>query len=270
MESYRLGSGIPTRPSEPSRIRRPGPGMTMGTEPGVISNAPKPLNRSGRREEIPRPLPKPSSISRPSARPPQPSTTRRPSIPQPVPRPSLNQQAQSWGSSSTSASTRSTANHRGGSGSSSSAQSMDNPRSNPNVLRRKKSSLSGDVKTTRTGSSRTDSSSSSSQHKRQGSLDPAFGFHLDRELTSSPAEIQIAEVVEVKKPSKSPVIYPELDRYRNIRRPSDSSDLTILIPCTTQPTKYSSYTHLLHHRLLLIPQTSTYHKFLAQHRCCTL
>ncbi|CVK97129.1 uncharacterized protein FMAN_11335 [Fusarium mangiferae] len=230
MESYRLGSGIPTRPSEPSRIRRPGPGMTTGTEPGVISNAPKPLNRSGRREEIPRPLPKPSSISRPSARPPQPPTTRRPSIPQPVPRPSLNQQAQSWGSSSTSASTRSTANHRGGSGSSLSAQSMDNPRSNPNVLRRKKSSLSGDVKTTRTGSSRTDSSSSSSQHKRQGSLDPAFGFHLDRELTSSPAEIQIAEVVEVKKPSKSPVIYPELDRYRNIRRPSDSSDHRIEVP----------------------------------------
>lgn len=229
MESYRLGSGIPTRPSEPSRIRRPGPGMTMGTEPGVISNAPKPLNRSGRREEIPRPLPKPSSISRPSARAPQPSTTRRPSIPQPVPRPSLNHQAQSWGSSSTSVSTRSTANHRGGSGSSSSAQSMDNPRSNPNVLRRKKSSLSGDVKTTRTGSSRTDSSSSS-QHKRQGSLDPAFGFHLDRELTSSPAEIQIAEVVEVKKPSKSPVIYPELDRYRNIRRPSDSSDNRIEVP----------------------------------------
>ncbi|KAF5975323.1 hypothetical protein FBULB1_7434 [Fusarium bulbicola] len=202
----------------------------MGSEPGVVLNAPKPLNRSGRREEISRPLPKPSSISRPSARAPQPSTTRRPSIPQPVSRPSLNHQAQSWGSSSTSASTRSTTNHRGGSGSSSSAQSMDNPRSNQNVLRRKKSSLSGDVKTTRTGSSRTDSSSSSSQHKRQGSLDPAFGFHLDRELTSSPAEIQIAEVVEVKKPSKSPVIYPELDRYRNIRRPSDSSDNRIEVP----------------------------------------
>ncbi|KAF4960992.1 hypothetical protein FGADI_642 [Fusarium gaditjirri] len=194
--------------------------MAMGTEPGVIP---------GRRDEIPRPLPKPSSISRPSARAPQPSTTRRPSIPQPVPRPSLNHQAQSWGSSSTSASTRSTVNHRGGSGSSSSAQSMDNPRSNPNALRRKKSSVSGDVKTTRTGSSRTDSSSSS-QHKRRGSLDPAFGFHLDRELTSSPAEIQIAEVIEVKKPSRSPVIYPELDRYRNVRRPSDSSDNRIEVP----------------------------------------
>ncbi|KAF9766237.1 hypothetical protein IL306_001380 [Fusarium sp. DS 682] len=202
----------------------------MGTETGVTSNAPKPLNRSGRREEIPRPLPKPSSISRPSAstRAPQPST-RRPSIPQPVLRPSLNHQAQSWGSSSTPTSTRSIANHRQGSGSSSSAQSIDNTRSNPNAVRRKKSSVSGDVKTTRNGSSRTDSSSST-QHKRQGSLDPAFGFHLDRELTSSPAEIHVAEVIEVKKPSKSPVIYPELDRYRNIRRPSDSSDNRIEVP----------------------------------------
>ncbi|KAF4344267.1 hypothetical protein FBEOM_1661 [Fusarium beomiforme] len=202
----------------------------MGTEPGVTSNAPTSLSRSGRREEIPRSLPKPSSISRPSAstRAPQPSTTRRPSIPQPVLRPSLNHQAQSWGSSSTSTSTRSTANYRGGSGSSSSAQSTDNPRSNPNVLRRKKSSLSGDAKTSRNGSSLADSLST--QHKRQGSLDPAFGLHLDRELTSSPAEIQVAEVVEVKKPSKSPVIYPELDRYRNIRRPSDSSDNRIEVP----------------------------------------
>lgn len=239
MESYRLGSGLPTRPSEPSRIRRPAPvptsgyGPGPGSELGVSSNAPKPLNRPGRREEIPRSLPKPSSISRPAVRIPQPSTTRRPSIPQPVPRPALNHQAQSWGSSSTSTSTKPASNHRGGgSGSSSSAQSMDNtrPSPNPNVLRRKKSSLSGDVTTARNGSSRTNSSSVSSQHKRQGSLDPVFGFHLDRELISSPAEIQVAEVVEVKKPSKSPVIYPELDRYRNVRRPSDISDHRIEVP----------------------------------------
>ncbi|KAF5978977.1 hypothetical protein FBULB1_5914 [Fusarium bulbicola] len=68
----------------------------------------------------------------------------------------------------------------GVSGSSSLAQS------NSNVLRRKKSSLSGDV-ITRTGSSRTDSSSSS-QYKRQGLLGPAFGFQLDQELASSPYE----------------------------------------------------------------------------------
>ncbi|EWZ78860.1 hypothetical protein FOWG_16925 [Fusarium oxysporum f. sp. lycopersici MN25] len=34
----------------------------------------------------------------------------------------------------------------------------------------------------------------------------------------------------MKKPSKSPVIYPELDRYRNIQRPSDSSDNRIEVP----------------------------------------
>ncbi|KAJ4018400.1 hypothetical protein NW752_005517 [Fusarium irregulare] len=241
MESHRLGSGLPTRPSEPSRIRRPGLGYGYGSEPVISTTAQKSTTRSGRREEVPRSLPKPSSISRPApatrVTQPTPTTTtststRRPSLPQPILRPSINHQAQSWGSSSTSTSARTVSNpHHGGSGSSSSIPTLDNPRPNPNVLRRKKSSLSGDINTARNGSSRTDSSSSSSaQHKRQGSYEPAFGFQFDRELTSSPAEIQVAEVIEVKKPSKSPVIYPELDRYRNIRRPSDSSDNRIEVP----------------------------------------
>ncbi|RGP79482.1 hypothetical protein FLONG3_2388 [Fusarium longipes] len=241
MESHRLGSGLPARPSEPSRIRRPGPGFGYGYAPesGLSSSTQKSLNRPGKREEVPRSLPKPSSISRPAPAPRtlQPTTTtstttRRPSLPQPILRPSLSHQAQSWGSSSTSTSTRSAINHHGASGSSSSTQAIDNTRSNPNVLRRKKSSLSGDINTTRNGSSRTDSSSSSSsaQHKRHGSVEPVFGLQLDRELTCSPAEIQVAEVVEVKKHTKSPVIYPELDRYRNIRRPSDGSDNRIEVP----------------------------------------
>ncbi|KAF4468085.1 hypothetical protein FALBO_5039 [Fusarium albosuccineum] len=189
-------------------------------------NLPRPVNRPGKREETSRSLPKPSSGSRPSTRVPQPST-RRPSIP--IARPNLIHQEQSWGSTSTSTSTRSATKNHGGSGSSSSARSVDNTsKPNPNVLRRKKSSLSGDVTTPRNGSSRT--SSSSSQHKIQGSLDPAFGIHLDRELTCSPAEIQVAEVVEVTKPGRSPVIYPELDRYRNIRRPSEGSETHIEVP----------------------------------------
>ncbi|RYC79552.1 hypothetical protein BFJ63_vAg17559 [Fusarium oxysporum f. sp. narcissi] len=92
---------------------------------------------------------------------------------------------------------------------------------------------------TRTCSSRTDSSFSS-QHKRQSSLDPAFDFRLNGELTTSPSEIQIAEVAEMKKPSKSPVIYPELDRYRNIQRPSDSSDNRIEVPVRESLTSSSS------------------------------
>ncbi|KAJ4156721.1 hypothetical protein NW754_008365 [Fusarium falciforme] len=115
-------------------------------------------------------------------------------------------------------------------GSSSSARPADNAsKSNPNVLRRKKSSLSRDVTTTRNGSSRR--GSSSSQQKQQSSLDPErLGTPLDRELTCSPAEIQVAEVIEVTKPGRSSVIYPELDRYRNIRRPSDSSETHIEVP----------------------------------------
>lgn len=226
MESLRAGSGLPTRPVEGSRSRRL-------AEPGSLLGPTRPLNRTGKREEVPRSLPRPSSGSRPSAgrsvSQPSPST-RRPSIPTPTPRPGLNHQAQSWGSTSTSTTVRSTANSRGGSGSSSSARPADNAsKSNPNVLRRKKSSLSRDVTTTRNGSSRT--SSSSSQPKQQRSFDlERFGTPLDRELTCSPAEIQVAEVIEVTKPGRSSVIYPELDRYRNIRRPSDSSETHIEVP----------------------------------------
>ncbi|EEU41868.1 uncharacterized protein NECHADRAFT_96869 [Fusarium vanettenii 77-13-4] len=201
MESLRAGSGLPTRPVEGSRSRRL-------AEPGSLLGPTRPLNRTTKREEVPRSLPRPSSGSRPSAgrsvSQPSPST-RRPSIPTPTPRPGLNHQAQSWGSTSTSTT------------------------SNPNVLRRKKSSLSRDVTTTRNGSSRT--SSLSSQQKQQSSLDPErFGTPLDRELTCSPAEIQVAEVIEVTKPGRSSVIYPELDRYRNFRRPSDSSETHIEVP----------------------------------------
>ncbi|KAF4983389.1 hypothetical protein FZEAL_1118 [Fusarium zealandicum] len=223
MESLRSGSGLPARPSEGLRTRRLG-------DPSALLGPPRPLNRTGQVLETPRSLPKPSAASRPSTRVPQPSSTRRPSLPQPTQeRPSLSHQGQSWGSSSTSNFSRSTANNRGGSTSSSLGRSVDSAsKSNPNVLRRKKSSLSSDVTTQRNGSSRT--SSSTSQQQSQSSMDSAFGIHLDRGLSCSPAEIQVAQAVEVKKPARSPVIYPELDRYRNVRRPSDGSDTHIEVP----------------------------------------
>ncbi|CAM1510046.1 Fc.00g003810.m01.CDS01 [Cosmosporella sp. VM-42] len=91
-----------------------------------------------------------------------------------------------------------------------------------------KSSLSGDLTGSRHESPRT--SSSSSVPRSRGSLDPAFGIHLDRGLTDSPGEIHVAEAVEIRKPSRqSPVIYPELDRYRDIRRPS-YSDVDFEVP----------------------------------------
>lgn len=53
---------------------------------------------------------------------------------------------------------------------------------------------------------------------------------MDRSLTHSPAEIQVAEVVELNPAGRSSIIYPELDRYRNVRRPSNSSEMNLEIP----------------------------------------
>lgn len=87
-----------------------------------------------------------------------------------------------------------------------------------NVLRRKRSGLSQD-----TGSSRNDSrndstgaSSSDSNARSQTPLEP----QLDRELTQSPMEIRVAQQIEIPKTMAQAVtIYPELDRYRDVKRP---------------------------------------------------
>lgn len=226
MESVRSGSGLPTRPIEgTARTRRMG-------DPRNTLSPPRPLNltRTGKESDIPRTIPKPSpsSGSRPASRVPQPSS-RRPSIPQPTTRPTLNHQAQSWASSSTIASSRSSTKPRGGSGSSSSARSIDTTsKPAPNVLRRKKSSLSSGIASPNNESPRT--SSSSTRPRSRGPIDLAFGIHMDRSLTHSPAEIQVAEVVDMNKSGKSQVIYPELDRYRDVRRPSNSSETNLDVP----------------------------------------
>ncbi|KAK7416390.1 hypothetical protein QQZ08_012009 [Neonectria magnoliae] len=61
-------------------------------------------------------------------------------------------------------------------------------------------------------------------------MDPVFGIHLDRSITHSPAEIQVAEAVDLNKTRKSQIIYPELDRYRGVRQPSNLSETTFEIP----------------------------------------
>ncbi|KAF7548241.1 hypothetical protein G7Z17_g7188 [Cylindrodendrum hubeiense] len=131
--------------------------------------------------------------------------------------------------SNTVASSRSSTKPRGGSGSSSSARSIDTTsKPAPNVLRRKKSSLSGGISSPNNESPRT--SSSSSRPRSRGPIDLAFGIHIDRSVTHSPAEIQVAEVIEMNKTGKSQVIYPELDRYRDVRRPSNSSETNLDVP----------------------------------------
>ncbi|KAF7556627.1 hypothetical protein G7046_g6251 [Stylonectria norvegica] len=165
-----------------------------------------------------------------TSRVPQPSN-RRPSIPQPLDATARDQRILPLASSSNSFSrAKSNTNPHGGSESSSSMHSVDSAsRPAPYVLRRKKSSLSSDQTSPRNDSSRT--TSSSSLPRSRGSIDRAFGIHLDRGITISPAEIQVAQVVEIQKTTaQSPRIYPELDRYRDVRRPWHSSEGGFDIP----------------------------------------
>lgn len=221
MASLKGGYGLPARPSDGMRPRRT-------DDAGTSSSVPRPLNRTARKEETPRSAPSVASQSRLPSRVPQPASTRRPSIPQPSPRPVPDQQSQSWGSTSTTASAsgpvRPRTHTQSGSGSSSSGRSYDsNLKPARNVLRRKKSSIARDVAVSRNESPRT--SSSSSLPRSQGSIDPAFGIHFDRSMTESPAEIYVAQVVEYQKSAtQSPVIYPELDRYRDYSRPGTTTD----------------------------------------------
>ncbi|KAK3685646.1 hypothetical protein B0T22DRAFT_225055 [Podospora appendiculata] len=87
-----------------------------------------------------------------------------------------------------------------------------------NVLRRKHSGLSQETTSTR-NDSREEShrtSSSSSNPRSQTSLDATASLHFDRNLTTSPMEIRIAQQVEVPRTGAHAItIYPELDRYRS-------------------------------------------------------
>ena len=223
MATLRSGSGLPARPNEGVRAR------TLG-ESRLPLNPPRTSSRTTKNEmEAMKAASTTFPPPRQSSRVPQPSL-KQPSKPQPTSRSALRYQTHSSTASSSTSSSRLKSSTRGGSGSSSSSQSFDSTvRPGPNVLRRKKSSLSGDVSGSRDETPRT--SSSSSLPRSRASLDPALGIHLDRSITESPADIQVAEVVEIQKASaRTPVIYPELDRYRDIPRPSDPTDFGFEVP----------------------------------------
>lgn len=217
MDSFRSGSGIPSRPLDGT--------YTRGTrDMRAPLKTPRSLSRTTKIDDISSHLPRSSGVRQPSkiAQP----STRRPSNPQQVTRPSLNPQPQSWNPSGAQPSTRPNPNRYGGSGSSSSSARSFSHTTRPG-LNVPKPSSSSKLAAPRNETQR---AVSSSRHPSRGSLDLAFGIHLDRGLTCSPAEIQVAEAVEVRKPGESPILYPELDRYRDIRRPSNGSDANIQVP----------------------------------------
>lgn len=120
-----------------------------------------------------------------------------------------------------------------GSSSSSSARLQDGSKQPRNVLRRKHSNVSQETSSMR-NDSRNDShrsSSSSSVPRSQTSLDSNAPFQFDRELTESPMEIHVAQRVELPTTTAQTVrIYPELDRYREIKQPMVSDSHNIEVP----------------------------------------
>ncbi|KAK9414415.1 hypothetical protein SUNI508_11257 [Seiridium unicorne] len=103
------------------------------------------------------------------------------------------------------------------------------------VLRRKQDLVSQETShvhsKSRSNSGRT--SSSSSIPRSQGSLDMSRP-HLDRSFTESPVEIQVAQKIEIPRAvTESTVMYPELDRYRNIQIPRDEPGCEMLFRLAT-------------------------------------
>lgn len=104
-----------------------------------------------------------------------------------------------------------------------------------NVLRRKQSPASQERgsprENFRKSSGRSDSSSSIP--RSQNSLD-SYSSQMDRSFTESPMEVQVAQKVELPRPVvQATGVYPELDRYRNIRVPTEGPGTDILFRLAT-------------------------------------
>lgn len=68
-------------------------------------------------------------------------------------------------------------------------------------------------------------SSSFSRRELQGPLESGAGTHCVRSMKQSSPFAQVAEVGEVRRTAlQPPVVYPELDRYRNLQQPGRSAE----------------------------------------------
>jgi hypothetical protein len=169
-----------------------------------------------------------------SSRIPQTSSHMRPFLAGQADRPPLNHQPQSWGSTGSVGPGRPAGDLDASSvsphGSNLPALSSTRRR---NMLRRKNSGLPQDITNQRSdsnsGSART--SSSSSGPRSQTSVDASSGPQFDRGLTESPMEVRVAQRVEIPKTTAQTVtIYPELDRYREIRPQALADNPNIDVP----------------------------------------
>ncbi|KAL7930630.1 hypothetical protein V8C35DRAFT_156839 [Trichoderma chlorosporum] len=220
MASPKAGYGLPARPSDGFR-RRP-------EDSKPLTGIPKSTSRTSEREtDNPRLVKQDSSQQRVASRVPLPSSTRRPSatVQQSVPKIVPDRQSKSWGSA-TSSSGYSRSHTQTESGSSSSSRSFDgSSKSGQNVPvpRRKKPSPSPEEGSLLGGSPGLGPSSPKGQS--QVVMDSALGIQFNRGLTASPSIVQKEEPTDTSRPvGQSPVIYPELDRYRHYDRARNASN----------------------------------------------
>lgn len=131
------------------------------------------------------------------------------------PKPVLKHQPTSWGSETTAQSSRTNSHTQSGSGSSTSSKSHEG-RSVP----RRKNVPASRIIPPSSDKSPPPPSSSSMSHPR-GFFDRSLGSPLEREQLESAADLAAnAASTMAHTLSQSPVIYPELDRYRNYQRPA--------------------------------------------------
>lgn len=222
MDPPRMRSGLPARPNEGPLPRRRGETATTSAHVARPANRSYKSDPGASRIAVPSSGgTRPSAVSGSSARQAQLGQRQAPTYRQAV-RPQLDHQSKSWDPVSGVAAGRQPSHIPQGSGSSSSGRSYDSRlkiRSPRNVLRRKRSSIANDTPVAKTESPRT-SSSSSSNPRSLTSMDPSHVLMLDRRQLESPAEIRVAETVEIQR-SNGPTIYPELDRYRDHRPQGD-------------------------------------------------
>ena len=205
MASLKGRYGLPARPSEGLQARRNG-----GIPAKSTSNVREEVGLQSATTTR-------TTQSRLPSRVPQPSSTQRPSIPQNSSIPTANRQSRSWGSSSTAASEGSKTHTQNGSGSSSSATSYESNLHARNTLRRKKPSIS------RESSRRTEDSNDVFVNAKLQTKSPSEPpvWYSSRALTESPKEIPAINYQSSSQDTtRSPVKYPELDRYRNHQHPA--------------------------------------------------
>ncbi len=203
--------------SLPKRIRGP-------MEPSRENSEPTQVRRARRVADNAQLVPSTLQSKVQSSRIPQTTSVRKLSAPGSSSRPNLTHEMRSWSTTSSSHEPSSMGKLNLAP---ESRQGRDYSLGQPRTpLRRKQSSISQQTARMRNNSysKSTEKNPLPSVSKSQDFLSPDT-LYLDRNMTASPAEFQPPEKVEKQPaPLQPPKIYPELDRYRDIRHPSASRD----------------------------------------------